>query len=138
MIHYRFSRDCYEQIIAQGKEYFPMEACGLLISHTPQCISHIIPITNIHPQAEHFFEFDPQQWIQAYYSCIKQDQQIVGIYHTHPTSPPIPSEHDCKGYIGESNWIYCIVSLQINNEPSCQLYQYSNNMNFTPLPIIWC
>ncbi len=74
----------------------PYEACGVMIGTTNDNVANvekIIRITNVRRTAASF-ELDPQQFYNAWNDAEKNGNEIVGIYHTHPFYPAIPSSWD--------------------------------------------
>lgn len=94
----------------------PKEACGALLGHTVRGqlhISGLIPIPNVAADPYHQFEFDGATWV----NCVMQEPALIGIFHSHPTSAPIPSEHDSQHlqWFGSALTIYLITG--IGNSP---------------------
>ncbi|QHT62009.1 hypothetical protein GXP70_19835 [Paenibacillus lycopersici] len=90
----------------------PYEACGVL---SGSChgellrISGVHPIRNASPIPAKAFAFDPADWIRVLYGMQKNRQSLVGFFHSHPASPPVPSPADRDGLPpvdgGTSYWI---------------------------------
>ncbi|MDP4097727.1 M67 family metallopeptidase [Paenibacillus sp. P96] len=73
----------------------PQEGCGALLGHTERGNVHItefIPIPNISPDPYHHFEFDGPTWVR----CVIQEQALIGIFHSHPSTAPVPSREDLQ------------------------------------------
>jgi len=122
--HYRLTANAYEQLLTHCRSVFPMEACGLLITSscdTPSVIDIIHPIANVHPQPHSAFAFDPSDWISAMYQIEQRQQLLIGYYHSHPRSLPIPSSADSTGMLPQIGAITLIVSL-CTDEPDFRAY----------------
>lgn len=75
---------------------WPEEACGLLLgapslNQSLMVISQYLPIRNVSDDPEHHFLLEPVEWVRH---CQRED--FLGIYHSHPTAPPIPSAVDLQ------------------------------------------
>lgn len=86
----------------------PIEACGLL-SGEKNTVQTCWAMVNI-LHSPNAFEIDTKE-IQATLHKIKEiGEQLVGIYHSHPTAPPIPSTDDII-YANYPKEAYVIISL---------------------------
>lgn len=73
----------------------PKEACGALLGYIEGKdihISEFIPISNTAADPYHYFEFDGPAWV----NCVMRESALIGIFHSHPASSPVPSEDDLK------------------------------------------
>lgn len=97
----------YNQMIEHGREALPYEACGLL-SGNHQNIKSIWPLENVWKSDRRFFVSKKivKQTIQK---ANDLDEQILAIYHTHPSTAPIPSFYDIKNHV-DNNIKMVIVS----------------------------
>ncbi|WP_052380713.1 M67 family metallopeptidase [Paenibacillus camerounensis] len=76
----------------------PHEACGLLLGTAAAggiLISSYVPLSNVAPDPLHAFVPDPSEWVRAMFSS----PAPIGLFHSHPTSPPWPSPADIQGLI---------------------------------------
>lgn len=83
-----------DQLKEDGQRRWPEEACGLLFGTRQPgrtVIEHYLPVRNQANEPLHAFDLDPAVWVK---SCF--DPQLVGLYHTHPTSLPQPSPEDLR------------------------------------------
>ncbi|MDO9517242.1 MAG: M67 family metallopeptidase [Methanosarcinaceae archaeon] len=74
----------------------PFEACGVLIGSQEGGIITVkmaVPVKNSN-RTERSFELDPTEFYNAWNSAEKDGFEIVGVYHTHPSSPAKPSAWD--------------------------------------------
>ncbi|MFB5266389.1 M67 family metallopeptidase [Paenibacillus enshidis] len=84
-----------ERLERYVRSCLPQEACGALLGYTEGIyiqISNFIPIPNIAADPCHHFEFDGPNWV----TCVMQEKALIGIFHSHPASPPVPSEEDLR------------------------------------------
>ncbi|GMK39607.1 hypothetical protein PCCS19_26610 [Paenibacillus sp. CCS19] len=120
----QLTANAHEQLIAHCRSTLPNEGCGLLIStnlDTPTMIDTIHPIANAHPHPLSSFSFDPAGWISALYRLQRNNQQLVGYYHSHPRSLPIPSSSDSLGTMSQAGAITLIVSFS-TSQPNMRAY----------------
>lgn len=83
-------------MIAQARAELPNECCGLLAGRMDGSIARIecrFPLVNelISP-TEYLSE--PRSMFEAMRAIDRAGLDIVAVYHSHPTSPPIPSKTD--------------------------------------------
>ncbi len=74
----------------------PYEACGVLIGTVDGNIAFVektLPVTNV-KRTRRSFELDPEQLYNVWDDADKNGKEIVGVYHTHPVSSPVPSLWD--------------------------------------------
>ncbi|PWV99648.1 proteasome lid subunit RPN8/RPN11 [Paenibacillus cellulosilyticus] len=120
---YTLSANAYTELLARCRSELPNEACGLLIgSNTNHAIiDGVLPIKNVHPNPRSAFAFEPAAWISAMYQLQVNKQHLVGYYHSHPRSIPIPSTSDSAGSPPQAGAITLIVSF-FTHEPVIRAY----------------
>lgn len=85
------------------------EICGLVSAKTGEASQHY-RIRNISPTPEQHFELCPEQHIAAQKSMRELDEQLLAIYHSHPTAPAVPSAQDIAE-CGYPEAVFLILSL---------------------------
>ncbi|MBI4475816.1 MAG: M67 family metallopeptidase [Acidobacteria bacterium] len=85
-------RSALEQITRHAAADFPRECCGLLLG-TGNAIERAVPARNVKASRTRFL-IDPQDHFAALRQARAAAQEIVGAYHSHPGSPPVPSATD--------------------------------------------
>ena len=101
----RVSHDQLEQMIGQARADVPLETCGLLAGRDGR-VTRVLPVPNIlrSPVA---YRMDGQGLADAMVAC---DYEPLGIYHSHPAGPPVPSPTDvAESFYPDS--VYVIISL---------------------------
>lgn len=99
------SSDQLEQMIEQARADVPLETCGLLAGRDGR-VARVLPVPNIlhSPVA---YRMDGQALADAMVAC---DYEPLGIYHSHPAGPPVPSPTDvAESFYPDS--VYVIISL---------------------------
>jgi proteasome lid subunit RPN8/RPN11 len=87
------------QMKDQAVLIFPDECCGFLFGseqHDGQrTVSKIREVNNAKPgDKRRRFEITPQDYMQAEQYALENDLLLLGIYHSHPNHPAVPSEFD--------------------------------------------
>jgi len=85
------------------------EVCGLITAKQgrPQ---RCIPVPNVSDQPQRLFAMDPKSQIDALRNVREQNEELFGIYHSHPHSSAEPSDTDLD-QAGYPEALYVIVSL---------------------------
>ncbi len=98
----------------------PREACGLLAG-TETEIKMALPLRNISSSPDQHFQLDPAEQLKALKAIDKANLQWIGVYHSHPISPPIPSETDIRQSVDPA-LLHLIVSLE-RGKPQLKLWR---------------
>lgn len=94
---------------------YPQETCGLLLGHHGQAdervnVMEVAQARNLNRErARDRYELDPVDWIRADAAARERGLEIVGIWHSHPDHPALPSETDRSA--AWEGWSYVIVSV---------------------------
>ena len=67
-------------------------------------------MTNVDASPEHF-SFDPKEQFSVVKSARKEQCDLLGVYHSHPSSPARLSEEDLR-LLNDPKMTYVIVSLK--------------------------
>ncbi|NEW08720.1 M67 family metallopeptidase [Paenibacillus sp. SYP-B3998] len=114
--------ELHKKLIDYCISTLPYEACGFItgtvISQTIEAIS-MIPSKNHASNPRHHFEMSPHDIIPV---LVNPKTKVIGIFHSHPTAPPAPSEADIAT-LWHTFPTYWIVSLQNPFKPELQIYQ---------------
>ncbi|MBF0193109.1 MAG: M67 family metallopeptidase [Magnetococcales bacterium] len=98
------------KILGHAQRSAPAECVGIL-SGIGQDISGWHPLKNSLTDTDRFLA-DPQQQLELFKNLRKEQKEVVAIYHSHPTSPPVPSKLDIE--LSEyPKALYLVVSLNI-------------------------
>ncbi|MEK4349883.1 M67 family metallopeptidase [Paenibacillus sp. FSL R5-0475] len=90
---------------------YPHEACGVLLGAAAaggMLIDTYVPMRNVAPDPLHTFTPHPEEWIHVLYN----EPTLIGLFHSHPNSEPVPSVADYKGLaaLGSEFKVYLIGS----------------------------
>lgn len=83
----------------------PGEGCGFFVAEAGEIVE-VVPASNVE-RTSWKYELDPDKMGEA---LVRQESgEAVGLFHSHPFSPPFPSQIDIAcGYVG---WLYIIAGL---------------------------
>jgi proteasome lid subunit RPN8/RPN11 len=95
-------RSLYEEMLAQAKAELPNECCGLLAGvceeDGSQRIGRVLrryPLVNAAANPK-LFESEPYSMFVAIRDMRKHKLEVLAVYHSHPTSEPVPSKTDLE------------------------------------------
>lgn len=149
------SSEQIQAICSHAEQTYPQECCGLLMGKINQnydrIIVDIIPTENAwNPEtaktfeevettnkpltSEHRFTISPQQMIQAQKQGRDRNLIIIGIYHSHPDHPAIPSEFD--RVCAWSDYSYIIISVENGKTTDLQNWSLDQHDQFQPEALI--
>ncbi|MEI7027470.1 Mov34/MPN/PAD-1 family protein [Paenibacillus sp. y28] len=113
-----------------GREQLPYEACGALFGRRAAdgwLLTGWRGINNAAVNPEEQFTLDPLQWVPLVMKqsvCMPGDEQLLGVFHTHPAAAPIPSAADLQ-----TTWhalpCHAIISFCSPGKPLAAFYRYT-------------
>ena len=84
-----------QQIFAYARDAAPSECCGL-IGGNGECASSLYPMRNVAANAQVAYEAAPEDLFAAQRQMRSRSEELLAIYHSHPSSLPIPSRTDLE------------------------------------------
>jgi proteasome lid subunit RPN8/RPN11 len=122
----------YDRLVDDARASPEDEICGLLAGNGEAC-SAVYPVKNISPTPRIAFYMDPQSQIDAMFAMRRSGAAMLGIYHSHPTTPAVPSARDIAGaaYPGVA---YLIISLTDRARPEVAAFVFDDS-EFKPIPL---
>lgn len=128
------TREVIKRLFHDGKEALPYEFSALLAGQDA-AITHCFanPGSQIAP---HTFVWEGRPFIQALRLIQDAGLQWLGVVHTHPLTPPVPSARDLAGW-HYPQLSYWIISLARQDCPRLQLFQLQGG-RFVPRPYTIC
>ncbi len=102
-----------EELIGHARSLVPGECCGLLaghITHEVATVSERFPITNDAASATRYAT-NPRDMLLAFRSMRAHGLELLAIYHSHPTSAPVPSRYDLEANTYGETVVHLIVGL---------------------------
>ncbi|MGC2063657.1 MAG: M67 family metallopeptidase [Thermodesulfovibrionales bacterium] len=109
----------YDRMLAHCRESYPDEACGL-IAGAGDRVNGLFEMTNTEPSPISYF-MDPKEQFIAMKEMREKGLQMVGIFHSHPQSPPYPSPKDVSLACYDEA-VYIIVSLVDRERPEVKAF----------------
>ncbi len=94
-----FSANVHARMLADALRTFPDECCGFLFgTETADGNRHLTDILVVNNAKKgdkrRRFEIAPMDYLNAERYADEHHLTLLGIYHSHPNHPAIPSEHD--------------------------------------------
>jgi len=98
-----------EDMAKDAKSAFPHECCGFMFGHvrpTHLELLRVEPVLNrTESNAERRFQIAPFDYLQAERRAEREGLDLLGVYHSHPMHPAIPSEHDFAVALPEFSYV---------------------------------
>lgn len=110
-------------IVAHCQGALPNEGCGLLLGQrqgTNALIVEALPACNSRASPQHY-EIAPEAVLAADRHARASGQTLLGAWHSHPDSQPVPSATD----LAEAwpDWCYLIVGLANPGQPELRTWR---------------
>ncbi|MBH8551451.1 M67 family metallopeptidase [Nostocaceae cyanobacterium CENA357] len=133
-----------QTIHTHAEKTYPEECCGIILGYldsTSKTVVEVIPTENawiqeaanfpgeLHNQ-EQRYAIAPQVMLQIQKKARDNSLNIIGIYHSHPDHPAIPSE--CDRIYAWQEYSYIIVSVQNGKANDIQSWSLDDHHQFQP------
>jgi proteasome lid subunit RPN8/RPN11 len=96
-------------MIEHAREEAPRECCGLLVGKG-DAVARSVRARNLDATATRYL-IDPADHFAAIRTARAEGLEVIGAYHSHPSSAAIPSETDIAEASNGADFLYVIVSL---------------------------
>ena len=87
-----------EMIHEHGESAYPEEGAGFLLGSDgdPRLVVSILPLENSREDGARHNRFliTPEHYLHAELEADKRGLTLIGVFHSHPDSPNVPSEYD--------------------------------------------
>lgn len=95
----RLPGEVAESLTAEARRAGREEACGILVGRREPdrfLVVRAVPCNNVAAEGvrRRRFEIDPRRLIEEERAIRGTGEEVVGFYHSHPASDPVPSEVD--------------------------------------------
>lgn len=121
-----------KQIIDDGIRTFPDECCGFLFGTekgNQRFIQEAMPVPNVKEgDKTRRFVIAAKDYLKAEQYADDNNLLLLGVYHSHPNHPSIPSEHD--RVVAQPYFSYIIVSIHNRKFNSLQSWRLNENFQF--------
>ena len=95
-------------MLAHAREEAPRECCGLLVGFGASVVRSV-RARNLDVSATRYL-INPKDHFTAIRSARNEGLDVVGAYHSHPSSAPVPSATDITEADSGPDFLYVIVS----------------------------
>jgi proteasome lid subunit RPN8/RPN11 len=107
-----------KKMIEDAVGAFPDECCGFFFGKEEKdgtrFISGILVVDNSKQgDKTRRFEISAADYMRAEQYALDKDTTLLGVYHSHPNHPAIPSEHD---RVAAQPWFSYVIISVLNNE----------------------
>ena len=121
VLHIR--QEFVDQITAQALAELLNEACGVILGPAGMDqAARIKPMFNA-AASPVFYEFAPLDLLALYRALDDEGEEIVVVYHSHPTSEAFPSASDIA-YAGEPGAHYLLISTREEIAPEIEFRSF--------------
>jgi proteasome lid subunit RPN8/RPN11 len=121
-----------ELITDDALRTYPDECCGFFFgneSPDDRTISEIQIVANAKVgDKRKRFEIAPKDYLQAEEFADKRNLQLLGVYHSHPDHPAIPSEQDRQS--AQPWFSYIIISVTGNKIDDIRSWRLNDDFQF--------
>ncbi|HEY9751832.1 MAG TPA: M67 family metallopeptidase [Coleofasciculaceae cyanobacterium] len=137
-------------IAAQAETAYPHECCGLLLGQVAVegwLVTQVWPVPNDwDPQvaaemgmdadltSERRYWIAPQEMLAAIRHARSQGVEVIGVYHSHPNHPAVPSE--CDRQMAWPNYVYVIASLAAGKIDQIRAWGLDSQRRFNMIKIL--
>ncbi len=121
-----------EQIIEDALRTFPDECCGFLLGKEQgeeRIVEEILIVENAKEgDKRRRFEITAKDYLNAENTASEKQLTLLGVYHSHPNHPSVPSEHDRK--VAQPFFSYVIVSIMNGEYSTLQSWRLNDDFQF--------
>lgn len=105
------SADLVSDLESQALQGFPFEINGFLFGYRgeEELVDEILQVPNRAEDQHRRFRIDEKDYLKAELYALKSNKDLIGIYHSHPDYPAIPSETDLE--FAQEEFSYLILSV---------------------------
>lgn len=108
------TKEAYTLMQEHAEATYPNECVGFFYGKEDDNIRYIEQAIEVPNSKEgdqrRRFEVHPRDYMKAERHALENDTTLLGVYHSHPEHPAIPSEHDLK--VAQPFFSYIIVSVK--------------------------
>lgn len=117
----KISQTLLDEMVDHARADTPNECCGLIGGSGDEAVT-VHRATNA--EASPFrYSIAPRQQLELMNRIEDDDQELVGIYHSHTRTPAYPSQTDINLASGWPDAVYFIVSLEKPEQPDVKAFR---------------
>ena len=121
-----------DEMFADALRSFPDECCGFFFGNEigqERIITNILTVDNSKEgDKRRRFEIAPKDYLDAERFADENELQLLGVYHSHPNHPAVPSEHD--RIAAQPYFSYIIISVKEKMIADIRSWQLNENFMF--------
>jgi proteasome lid subunit RPN8/RPN11 len=121
-----------DEMYRDALQSFPDECCGFFFGkelEEERIVTNVLVVNNSKEgDKRRRFEISPKDYLNAEKFSDENDLQLLGVYHSHPNHPAIPSEHD--RIAAQPYFSYIIISVKENAIAAIRSWQLNDNFQF--------
>ena len=121
-----------DEMYGDALESFPDECCGFFFGKEigeERIITNILTVNNSKEgDKRRRFEIAPKDYLNAERFADENELHFLGVYHSHPNHPAIPSEHDRVA--AQPYFSYIIISVKENEIADIRSWQLNEDFQF--------
>lgn len=133
-----FQTGALTAVVEDAERSFPFECCGFLFGLITPAHRHIEEILVVHNQVEanaaRRFAIAPADYMRAERHALATGLTLLGIYHSHPSHPAVPSIHDLR--VALPMFSYVIASVHAEGLVGLRSWQLNVDSIFSEEPIL--
>lgn len=128
----RIEQKPLDEMFQDALQSFPDECCGFFFGREigeERTITNILVVNNSKEgDKRRRFEISPKDYLNAERFADENELQLLGVYHSHPNHPAIPSEHDRVA--AQPYFSYLIISVKENEIADIRSWQLNDSFQF--------
>jgi len=121
-----------DEMIAGAVQTYPDECCGFFFGKEKpgeRIITKILEVNNSKEgDKRRRFEISPRDYLKAENYADENELLLLGVYHSHPNHPAVPSEHDRMA--AQPYFSYLIISVKEKEILGIRSWQLNGNFQF--------
>ena len=121
-----------DEMYQDALQSFPDECCGFFFGkelENERIVTNILVVNNSKEgDKTRRFEISPKDYLNAERFADENDLPLLGVYHSHPNHPAIPSEQDRVA--AQPHFSYIIISVKENEIADIRSWQLNDNFQF--------
>lgn len=87
--------DLSRTIAEHARKSQPDECCGVMLG-VGNHVTQVMPVPNIAENPRNNYRMDDKTVVELFLRAEREQQKIIGFYHSHPRTAPIPSQSDIR------------------------------------------
>jgi proteasome lid subunit RPN8/RPN11 len=112
-------RIVHVELFAQARSEQPNECCGILAGTVEAGVGRVLiayPLPNSAATKAKRYLADTRALFRAYEDIKKSGLDLLAVYHSHPTSPAVPSATDHEQW-GHGEEVVCLIVSLLSDPP---------------------